>query len=144
MTAPQTHDQALADLTAAVGDGRLTLDEFDSRSAAVVAARSDTDLAAITADLSTPTRAESADAAPAIPAAAWLRWASVVALCSAIYVITCVTSGEMLYPWPVWVAGPWGMVLLVHSIAAAAGGLGSFSCGAAAARAARPWDTAGR
>ncbi|WP_328811224.1 DUF1707 SHOCT-like domain-containing protein [Rhodococcus sp. NBC_00294] len=142
MTAPQTHEQALALLTAAVGDGRLTLDEFDTRSAAVVSARSDADLAAVTADLhpapSTPGHPTT------VPAAAWLRWASVVALCSAIYVITCVASGSMLYPWPVWVAGPWGMVLLVHSIAAATQGLGTVSCGAAAARAARPWDTAGR
>lgn len=142
MTAPQTHEQALALLTAAVGDGRLTLDEFDTRSAAVVSARSDIDLAAVTADLhpapSTPRHPTT------VPAAAWLRWASVVALCSVIYVITCVASGSMLYPWPVWVAGPWGMVLLVHSIAAATQGLGTVSCGAAAARAARPWDTARR
>jgi hypothetical protein len=142
MTAPQTHEQALAVLTAAVGDGNLTLAEFDRRSEAVVAARTAEELDATVRDLPRPSSVPRAPRAGL--AASWLTWAAVVALCSVIYVITCVSSGTMLYPWPIWVAGPWGMVLLAHSIAAATTGLGTFSCAAATSRAVRPWEKAAR
>ena len=31
----------------------------------------------------------------------------------AIWAISCVASGLFIYPWFLWVAGPWGTVLLV-------------------------------
>jgi hypothetical protein len=29
-----------------------------------------------------------------------------------VWTLVCVTSGHLVYPWPVWVAGPLGAVLL--------------------------------
>lgn len=142
MTAPQTHEQALAVLTAAVGDGHLTLAEFDRRSEAVVAARTAEELDATVRDLPRPSSVPRAPRAGL--AASWLTWAAVGTLCWAIYLITSIAVGTALYPWPIWVAGPWGMVLLAHSIAAATTGLGTFSCAAATSRAVRPWEKAAR
>ena len=32
-----------------------------------------------------------------------------------IWLIVSVTTAEFIYPWPLWVAGPWGAVLLRHA-----------------------------
>jgi len=39
-------------------------------------------------------------------------WFSVNVVCLLIWGITCVAAGEWQYPWWIWVAGPWGAVLL--------------------------------
>ena len=33
-----------------------------------------------------------------------------------VWLIVSVTTAEFIYPWPLWVAGPWGAVLLVTTI----------------------------
>jgi hypothetical protein len=33
-----------------------------------------------------------------------------------IWVLVCASAGQLVYPWPVWVAGPWGAVLLVLTV----------------------------
>jgi hypothetical protein len=99
-------------------EGRLDDDEFDERIRATLAARTYGELDALTVDL---------PAAPVVPApdepaerdpygefrsgvAAWAA-ASVTTL--AIWAISCIASGTMIHPWFLWVAGPWGIVLLV-------------------------------
>jgi hypothetical protein len=42
-------------------------------------------------------------------------WASVSAICFTIWLITVLTGGAA-YPWFIWVAGPWGIMLLVHRL----------------------------
>jgi hypothetical protein len=54
-------------LCAAVGDGRLTLDELDDRLGAVLSARTTTELAALIADL--PGRLSGSSASPTAPSA---------------------------------------------------------------------------
>jgi hypothetical protein len=46
----------------------------------------------------------------------WGVWAVAVAVNVAIWLILVVTTGDFIYPWPLWVAGPWGAVLLVSTI----------------------------
>lgn len=43
-------------------------------------------------------------------------WASVSAICFTIWLISVLTGGGV-YPWFVWVAGPWGVLLLVQHLA---------------------------
>ena len=45
-----------------------------------------------------------------------------VAITTAIWLITCAVNTDLLYPWPVWVAGPWGAVLLVQTVGGLIGG----------------------
>ena len=48
--------------------------------------------------------------------AAWATWASVSLICFVVWVL----AGAHGYPWPVWVAGPWGAVLGARWLAGAA------------------------
>ena len=41
---------------------------------------------------------------------------------SAVWAISGLASGGLHYYWPVWVAGPWGLVLIVASIGGLASG----------------------
>ncbi|MFC7958131.1 DUF1707 SHOCT-like domain-containing protein [Rhodococcoides kroppenstedtii] len=103
-------------LTAAVGDGRITLDEFDRRSAAAVAATDRTELDALLRDL--PPAPPRPVRVRTLLAAAWAHWALVNSICLVVYVAICLSAGEFHYPWPVWVLGPWGAVLAVHTVGA--------------------------
>jgi hypothetical protein len=49
-------------------------------------------------------------------AAAWRSWLATAVVVTAIWLITCLTSDEWLYPWPIWVVGPWGAVLLAQTL----------------------------
>ena len=42
----------------------------------------------------------------------WTIWATVVSINVVIWVLVSATTAHLLYPWPLWVAGPWGVVLL--------------------------------
>ena len=104
--------------------GRLTLDEYDERLARAYAARTYGELAALTADLPATTTAEVART----PASAgdggsawdgdphsWRSWATTALIVLVIWAATSLASWELLYFWPIWVIGPWGVVLLVQS-----------------------------
>lgn len=104
-------------------EGRLDLLEYDERLAAAYAARTYTDLAALTADLpaeparitaqAVPGHASRACAATGATGPAAVRaWASVSALNLLIWAVVCLATVSWVYPWWVWVAGPWGAVLL--------------------------------
>ncbi|MCV2491227.1 DUF1707 domain-containing protein [Geodermatophilus sp. YIM 151500] len=122
--------------------GRLTLDEYDERLARAYAAKTYGELAELTADL--PSARPAATPAPATrpptaprphPVAmrscggspwsrpghrdlahAWRAWLTTSITVLAIYVMTGVIGG-FGYPWPVWVIGPWGLVLLAQTSA---------------------------
>lgn len=42
---------------------------------------------------------------------AWIGWATVVSINVVVWVLVSVTSAQLIYPWPLWVAGPWGAAL---------------------------------
>ena len=48
-------------------------------------------------------------------AAAWGTWATAVLVTSVIWFVSGL-SGDWGYFWPVWVAGPWGAVLLARTL----------------------------
>jgi hypothetical protein len=112
-------------------DGRLTLAEYDERVKAAYSARTYADLLLLTADLPDAIRPP-AVVSPGIPVGApattparpardiggtvWRivgsTWFGVSLINLLIWGIIGL-AGNWVYPWWIWVAGPWGAVLLV-------------------------------
>lgn len=121
-------DAAAERLRTAHAEGRLTMDELDVRLDAALAARTLGDLEPLTRDLpaagtgrvartgdeASPGRALPA-AAP--PTAAWGVWLTAVLVNVAVWLAVSLGSGELIYFWPLWVALPWGAVLLARTVA---------------------------
>ncbi|MFE9744840.1 DUF1707 domain-containing protein [Saccharothrix saharensis] len=101
------------ELARAHAEGRLTLSEFDERTRAVYQARTYAELTALTADLPssapTPVKRRS-NALFKVMTGAWFAASSINFL---IWGIISLSLDEVLHPWWVWVAGPWGLALLV-------------------------------
>ena len=140
------HDrqQVVDRLRSAVADGRLTVDEYVERMGRAYQAVTYGDLAPLYADLPVDhpggpagragSLAGSGTPAPAagrpgggtrpgglagLPAALkvlWTIWLTAVSVNVVVWVLVSVTSGHLAYPWPLWVAGPWGAVLFAQSV----------------------------
>lgn len=112
--------------------GRLTVTEYEERLTRAYAAKTYGELAELTTDLpgDLPTPAPSGAAvaeretSPAgwgahrwhgADPGDWRSWASTAAIVISIWAITSLATWEFLYFWPIWVIGPWGVVLLVQS-----------------------------
>lgn len=115
-------------LARAHGEGRLTLTEYDERVRAAHGAVVRDDLAPLLADLpaaappAAPRRREPAavpgpSGSPGLPVppgglrAAVAMWAAVSAVNVVIWLAVVLGTGAPVYPWWIWVAGPWGLVL---------------------------------
>jgi hypothetical protein len=48
----------------------------------------------------------------------WTIWLTVVLINVVVWVLVSGTTAHLIYPWPVWVAGPWGAVLFGLSVGA--------------------------
>jgi DUF1707 SHOCT-like domain len=134
-------------LNDAFAEGRLDLGELDQRIAAAYAAKTMGDLRPLLADLPPPSGRAATVHRPSTPMAprpvplpgplatnravqhvngrpGWIRWqyyvwASVVLLNVMIWVMVSLgTSHFWIYPWPLWVAGPWGVVILAQDVIA--------------------------
>jgi Domain of unknown function (DUF1707) len=127
-------------LRTALEEGRLKMDEYVQRMEQASEAVTYGDLASLHADLpgaGTVARPDLAALAPdrPRPVAArggfaglptplrvlWTIWASVVFVNVVIWGLTSATTAQLIYPWPVWVAGPWGAVLLAVSVSVTQG-----------------------
>ena len=54
---------------------------------------------------------------------AWIRWqyyvwTSVVALNVVIWLLVSLGTRTVVYPWPLWVAGPWGIAIFAQDVIA--------------------------
>jgi hypothetical protein len=112
-------------LRAAHAEGRIDLAEFDERVQQAWAARTYGELEKLTADLpgaaARPPRPAARPQEQHAPAhhgsgyragvAAWLS-ASVINL--VIWAIVSLSTMHLVYPWWIWVAGPWGALLLAR------------------------------
>jgi hypothetical protein len=47
---------------------------------------------------------------------AWAAWTVAVSVNVVIWLLVSISSGDALYFWPMWVAGPWGAVLLALTV----------------------------
>ncbi len=120
MRAADTDRERVAEqLRSAHAEGRLDLTEYDERVQQAWAARTYGELEAVTADLpQTRPPATSATRRPEphqphrhgrTAVAAWAG-ASVINLL--IWAVVSLATLSWIYPWWIWVAGPWGAVLL--------------------------------
>ena len=119
-------DAVVERLHAAHAEGRLTTEELTERLDAALAARTLGDLLPLTSDLPVPAaelartgdeaRVDRPDRNPERSVrAACGAWATAVLVCTAIWLAVGVSSG-FGYCWPIWVAGPWGAVLLARTL----------------------------
>lgn len=124
-------------LRAALDEGRLKMDEYLERMGLASEAVTYGDLAPLYADLpesgsvarrepaATPAPARTAPPAPVrrtgfagLPTplkVLWTIWGAAVLVNIVVWGLASATAAQLIYPWPVWVAGPWGAVLLAVS-----------------------------
>ena len=127
--------QAVDRLRRALEDGRLTMEEYVDRMEAAYQAATYGELAPLCADLpvsppvtagpATDARATAPPAAfsragylaglPAVLKVLWVKWLVIVSINVAVWALVSGTSGHLAYPWPVWVAGPYGAALFAVS-----------------------------
>lgn len=112
-----------------LADGRLDLTEYNERLTRVYATPIREDLPLVLGDLPKLSKAGAAkltknSAAQRNPAARlpiWQRieggaWLAVSLLNLAIWAVISLATGEFVYPWPIWVIGPWGAVLVFRIV----------------------------
>lgn len=136
MRASDHERQQVVDLLqAALEEGRLKLEEFTERVGQAYQATSYGDLARLHADLppaspedaprSVPVSAASPGVAakrsafadlPTALKVLWTIWLVAVLINVVVWVLVVGTSGHFIYPWPLWVAGPYGAALLGVSV----------------------------
>ena len=123
-------DRVAAALREHCAQGRIGVDELNDRLDRVYRARTLGDLQKVTSDLpeedmyelpvpayrrSTPARRVSGGVYRARMRAGWATYASVNLVCIVIWLLT-VVSGGSAYPWWIWVAGPWGALMLAGQL----------------------------
>jgi hypothetical protein len=125
--------QVVDRLRGAMQDGRLQMDEFMDRMGRAYQAVTYGDLAPLYADL--PASGSELQAAPPASAAPvghpgrtvlaglptalkvmWTIWLAAVSINVVIWALVSTTTAHLLYPWPLWVAGPWGALLFAKSV----------------------------
>jgi hypothetical protein len=126
--------QVVERLRGALDEGRLKMDEYLERMGLAYEAVTYGDLVPLYRDLPAARPVAKREAAPPpAPAPApraevvkrgafaslptplkvlWTIWATVVSINVVIWVLVSATTAQLIYPWPLWVAGPWGVVLL--------------------------------
>ncbi|QOC95146.1 DUF1707 domain-containing protein [Micromonospora craniellae] len=128
MRAANSDRQAVAErLRAALDEGRLDLHEYDERLQRAYAARTYAELAALTGDLPGAVPARQEPDSPVLPDGGrgvtvrwlvdvWEPWLRTVGIVVAIWAVTSFAARDLLYFWPIWVAGPWGAVQVVRTV----------------------------
>jgi hypothetical protein len=136
MRASDADRQQVVDrLRAAVADGRLKMEEFTERMGLAYQAVTYGDLAKLVTDLPPaspqpePRLTPAPVASPAVAAkrgvfadlpaplkVLWTIWLAAVSINVVVWVLVVGTSGHFIYPWPLWVAGPYGAALLAISV----------------------------
>ncbi|GAA4234249.1 DUF1707 domain-containing protein [Actinomadura meridiana] len=127
-------DRAAASLREHCAEGRITMDELQERLETVYAAKTLGQLQEVTADLpeedlyqlpvpatqakstASPARRPSGGLDVQRMRAMWGAWGVVSAINLAIWLVLLVQGSGDVYPWWIWVAGPWGVILLARTI----------------------------
>jgi Domain of unknown function (DUF1707) len=121
--------QVVDRLRGALEDGRLTMNEYVDRMEAAYKAATYGDLVPLCADLPTSTpqtaaattpravvsRVGNLAGLPTVLKVLWTTWLTAVSVNVVVWALVSGTGGHLAYPWPVWVAGPYGAVLFAVS-----------------------------
>jgi Domain of unknown function (DUF1707) len=121
-------------LRGALEDGRLKMDEYIDRMALAYQAVTHGDLAPLYADLpavgsmagreaarpasAPPARSPRPGVLAGLPAALkvlWMIWLTAVSINVVVWALVSGTAAHLVYPWPLWVAGPYGTALFAFS-----------------------------
>ena len=130
-------------LRSALDEGRLKMDEYLERMGLASEAVTYGDLAPLYADLpeTGPVARREPGAPPSAPPAAqppaasqaaavsrrgfaglpaplkvlWTIWGAIVSVNLVVWVLVSATTAQLIYPWPLWVAGPYGAALFAIS-----------------------------
>jgi hypothetical protein len=123
MRAADSDRQAVADrLKVALDEGRIDLHEYDERLQRAYAAKTYGDLDPLLADLPVPAlpdprRQRAADhVTRRWLMQLWSGYVPVVSITTGIWLVSAIASRDLIYFWPIWVAGPWGIVLLWQTV----------------------------
>lgn len=123
-------DRVAAALREHCAQGRISVDELNERLDGVYAARTVGELEKVTSDLpehdmyelpvpasrtSMPARRGSGRPARSGMRSAWAGYLTVNLICLVVWAVTAVSGGAW-YPWFLWVAGPWGAVMLAAQL----------------------------
>ncbi len=140
----QDREQVVGRLRAGLEDGRLQMEEYVERMGRAYQALTYADLAPLQADLPGQAQhgqaqlgqaqlgqAQRGPQGPAVgrgrPAVAvrrglptalrvlWTIWLTVVSINVVVWALVSVTHDHLAYPWPLWVAGPYGALLAAVS-----------------------------
>ncbi|MEV4760280.1 DUF1707 domain-containing protein [Micromonospora sp. NPDC049559] len=144
MRAADADREAVAErLRIALNEGRLDLNEYDERLQRTYAAKTYADLDGLLDDLPAPRAPRDSQVVPAaepVPPPApksgdryrpgarrWLAWSwgqyvAGVAVVTVIWGGVALSTGQPHGFWPIWVAGPWGAILLGRTITVLSGG----------------------
>ena len=125
MRAGDSERQAVADrLKTALDEGRLELHEYDEWLQRTYAAKTYGELDSLLTDLPGPVPAQQSRVQPYKPPAAprpaaevgempkpggppfLASYSGVVVVCFVIWGISCIASGDFIYPWPLWMLIP--------------------------------------
>lgn len=119
-------DKVAAILREHTAQGRITMDEFNERLEQLYQSKTYGELAKLTADLPDVDLRHRPAKQAQLPAkqgnmhsgmqAAWGAWAMASGINWVIWLIVSLSSDGAVYPWPLWVMGPWGVILLVSTI----------------------------
>ncbi|WUI00350.1 DUF1707 domain-containing protein [Spirillospora sp. NBC_00431] len=128
-------DRTAASLQEHCAEGRITMDELQERLDAVYEAKTLGQLQEITSDLPeedlyqlpVPATQPKSTASPAVRSspggaelrrlrAMWGAWAVVSGINFTIWLILAVSGSGTVNPWWIWVAGPWGAILLLRTV----------------------------
>jgi hypothetical protein len=135
MRASDADRQQVAErLRSALDEGRLKMDEYLERMERAYEAVTYGDLVPLYRDLPEAKPVAKQEEAPPAPSRGgqqaevarrgafaslpaplrvlWTIWLTVVSINVVIWVLVSATTAHLIYPWPLWVAGPWGAVLL--------------------------------
>lgn len=105
-------------LQSALADGRLDVEEYQTRLDAAMRARTRGELAALTADLPVPVpdpaqrRKELAERDKREWYDEWRSWAGVAVLLTGIWGVTSIAQAELNFFWPIFPLGVWAVVIL--------------------------------
>lgn len=111
-------EQVAAALGQHLAHGRLTMSELDTRLDVAYAARTRSELDVVLSDLPTTERTRMRAQAPETPspACSWPAWAVTGAICLLVWFATSIAQGRPVDFWPIWVIGPWGVVVVARAL----------------------------
>lgn len=120
--ADQDRERVVRQLSEHLATGRLTMPEFDERVSAAYEARTYGALDQLLRDLPRESVAPPKPAAAPVPrrgrkdAGVWTAWLATTVIVLFIWLMTSIGNGELGYFWPMWVFGPWGLLMLIGTL----------------------------